>query len=145
MSDISSFWDIERLVAEWREGNGDLINGDDLQTAMIISLFTDRVARDDDDIDGADRRGWWGDMGEDYNIGSRLWLLRRQKLTQAVAQKAEDYAREALQWLISDGVVSSFTIATQIVYPRRLNMVIRYQRPGNGDRTDMRFFWVWEQ
>ncbi|WP_213977480.1 phage GP46 family protein, partial [Serratia marcescens] len=82
MSDISSFWDIERLVAEWREGNGDLINGDDLQTAMIISLFTDRVARDDDDIDGEDRRGWWGDMGEDHNIGSRLWLLRRQKLTQ---------------------------------------------------------------
>lgn len=145
MSDISSFWDIERLVAEWREGCGDLINGDDLQTAMIISLFTDRVARDDDDIDGEDRRGWWGDMGEEHNIGSRLWLLRRQKLTQDVAQKAEDYAREALQWLISDGVVSSFTIATQIVYPRRLNMVIRYQRPGNGDRTDMRFFWVWEQ
>ncbi|MEL5644722.1 phage GP46 family protein [Serratia bockelmannii] len=145
MSDISSFWDIERLVAEWREGRGDLINGDDLQTAMIISLFTDRVARDDDDIDGEDRRGWWGDMGEDHKIGSRLWLLRRQKLTQDVAQKAEDYAREALQWLISDGVVSSFTIATQIVYPRRLNMVIRYQRPGNGDRTDMRFFWVWEQ
>ncbi|HGM5387486.1 hypothetical protein FBF90_05100 [Serratia marcescens] len=145
MSDISSFWDIERLVAEWREGRGDLINGDDLQTAMIISLFTDRVARDDDDIDGEDRRGWWGDMGEEHNIGSRLWLLRRQKLTQDVAQKAEDYAREALQWLISDGVVSSFTIATQIVYPRRLNMVIRYQRPGNGDGTDMRFFWVWEQ
>lgn len=145
MSDISSFWDIERLVAEWREGRGDLINGDDLQTAMIISLFTDRVARDDDDIDGEDRRGWWGDMGEEHNIGSRLWLLRRQKLTQDVAQKAEDYSREALQWLISDGVVSSFTIATQIVYPRRLNMVIRYQRPGNGDRTDMRFFWVWEQ
>lgn len=145
MSDISSFWDIERLVAEWREGRGDLINGDDLQTAMIISLFTDRVARDDDDIDGEDRRGWWGDMGEEHSIGSRLWLLRRQKLTQDVAQKAEDYAREALQWLISDGVVSSFTIATQIVYPRRLNMVIRYQRPGNGDGTDMRFFWVWEQ
>jgi len=145
MSDISSFWDIERLVADWREGNGDLINSDDLQTAMIISLFTDRVARDDDDIDGNDRRGWWGDMGEEYNIGSRLWLLRRQKLTQTVAQKAEDYAREALQWLISDGVVSSFAIATRIVYPRRLNMVIRYQRPGSGDNTDMRFFWVWEQ
>lgn len=63
MSDISSFWDIERLVAEWREGNGDLVNGDDLQTAMIISLFTDRVARDDDDIDGEDRRGWWGIWG----------------------------------------------------------------------------------
>ncbi|MBN5198777.1 phage GP46 family protein [Serratia marcescens] len=145
MSDISSFWDVERLAADWREGRGDLVSGDDLQTAIIISLFTDRVARDDDDIDGGDRRGWWGDADEENDIGSRLWLLRRQKLIQAVAQKAEDYSREALQWLVTDGVVSSFSVATQIVYPRRLNMVIRYQRPGNGNDTDMRFFWVWEQ
>lgn len=145
MSDISSFWDVESLAADWREGRGDLVSGDDLQTAIIISLFTDRVARDDDDIDGDDRRGWWGDADEENDIGSRLWLLRRQKLTQAVAQKAEDYSREALQWLVTDGVVSSFSVATQIVYPRRLNMVIRYQRPGNGNDTDMRFFWVWEQ
>jgi len=145
MSDISSFWDVESLAADWREGHGDLVNGDDLQTAIIISLFTDRVARDDDDIDGDDRRGWWGDADEENDIGSRLWLLRRQKLTQAVAQKAEDYSREALQWLVTDGVVSSYSVATQIVYPRRLNMVIRYQRPGSGNDTDMRFFWVWEQ
>lgn len=145
MSDISSFWDAERLAADWREGRGDLVSGDDLQTAIIISLFTDRVAREDDDIDGDDRRGWWGDADEENDIGSRLWLLRRQKLAQAVAQKAEDYSREALQWLVTDGVVSSFSVATQIVYPRRLNMVIRYQRPGNGNDTDMRFFWVWEQ
>jgi phage gp46-like protein len=145
MSDISSFWDVERLAADWREGRGDLVNGDDLQTAIIISLFTDRVARDDDDIDGDDRRGWWGDADSENDIGSRLWLLRRQKLTQSVAQKAEDYSREALQWLVIDGVVSSFSVATQIVYPRRLNMVIRYQRPGSGNDTDMRFFWVWEQ
>lgn len=145
MSDISSFWDVERLAADWREGRGDLIDGNDLQTAIIISLFTDRVARDDDDIDGDDRRGWWGDSGEDTDIGSRLWLLRRQKLTQKVAQKAEDYAREALQWLITDGVVSSIDAATQIVYPHRLNMVLRYRKPGSTDSTDMRFFWVWEQ
>ncbi|QNO00914.1 tail protein [Serratia phage vB_SspM_BZS1] len=145
MSDISSFWDVERLAADWREGRGDLVSGDDLQTAIIISLFTDRVARDDDDIDGDDRRGWWGDADEENDIGSRLWLLRRQKLTQSVAQKAEDYSREALQWLVDDGVVSSFSVATQIVYPRRLNMVIRYQSPGSSNDTDMRFFWVWEQ
>lgn len=145
MSDISSFWDIERLVAEWREGRGDLINGDDLQTAIIISLFTDRVARADDNTDSDDRRGWWGDSGEEMSIGSRLWLLRRQKLTTAVAQKAEDYAREALQWLISDGVVSSVEAATQIVYPRRLNMVLRYRKPDSDDSAKMQFFWVWEQ
>ncbi len=93
MSDISSFWDIERLVADWREVNGDLINGNNLQTVIIISLFTDRVAGDDDVINGDDRRGWWGDLDEEHNIGSRLWLLRRKKLDHSVAWKAEDYVR----------------------------------------------------
>ncbi|MDE1478646.1 phage GP46 family protein [Xenorhabdus bovienii] len=144
MSDITSWWDVKSIHADWRIGRGDLVTGDDLQTAMIISLFTDRQARSDDDIDGVDRRGWWGDSGADYSIGSRLWLLHRQKLTTAVALAAEDYAREALQWMLDDGVAESIDIRTQIVWPNRLNMIIRYQRPGR-DNEDVRFFWVWER
>ncbi|MGV8000574.1 phage GP46 family protein [Photorhabdus temperata subsp. temperata] len=144
MSDITSYRDVNKIHADWLVGNGDLVTGDDLQTAMIVSLFTDRQARSDDEIDGTDRRGWWGDVGSDYQIGSRLWLIRRQKLTTAVALKAEDYAREALQWMLDDGVVASVNIHTQIVYPNRLNMIIRYHRPGR-EAEDLRFFWVWEQ
>lgn len=144
-SDISSFWDVEKLKADWRTGSGDLLSGDDLQTAIIISLFTDRMARNDDDIDGSDRRGWWGDAGSDINIGSLLWLLRRQKLTPAVALKAEDYCRDAVKWLITDGAVGAIDAVTQIVYPRRLNIVMRYSPPDATDSIDMRFFWIWEQ
>ncbi|MDE9495932.1 phage GP46 family protein [Xenorhabdus bovienii] len=144
MSDITSWWDVKSIHADWRVGRGDLVTDNDLQTAMIISLFTDRQARSDDDIDGVDRRGWWGDNGADYSIGSRLWLLHRQKLTTAVALAAEDYAREALQWMLDDGVAESIDIRTQIVWLNRLNMIIRYQRPGR-DNEDVRFFWVWER
>ncbi|OTA13933.1 bacteriophage protein [Xenorhabdus vietnamensis] len=144
MSDITSWWDVKNIHADWLVGHGDLVTGNDLQTAIIISLFTDRQARADDVIDGTDRRGWWGDSGADYQIGSRLWLLHRQKLTTAVALAAEDYAREALQWMLDDGVAASVDIRTQIVWPHRLNMIIRYQRPGR-DNEDLRFFWVWER
>ncbi|MBD2781639.1 phage GP46 family protein [Xenorhabdus szentirmaii] len=144
MSDITSWWNVKNIHADWLAGRGDLLTGNDLQTAMIISLFTDRQARADDAIDGADRRGWWGDSGMDYPIGSRLWLLQRQKLTLAVALAAEDYAHEALQWMQDDGVATDIDVRTQIVWPNRLNMVIRYQRPGR-DNEDLRFFWVWEQ
>lgn len=143
--DISSFWNVDQLSADWQQGSGDLATGNALQTAIIISLFTDRVARNDDDTDGSDRRGWWGDAGSEMDIGSRLWLLRRQKLTIHVAQKAEEYAREGLNWLVADGVVSAINVATQIVYPNRLNMVINYRQSGTSDDNDMRFFWVWEQ
>lgn len=145
MSDISSFWDVDRLRADWREGQGDLVSGNDLQTAIIISLFTDLPARPDDDIDGTDRKGWWGNVGEEKAVGSLLWLLRRSKLTPAVALKAEGYCSEATSWLVSDGVVASIDVATQIIFPRRLNIFLRYQQPGATDSTDLRFFWVWEQ
>lgn len=144
MSDISSWWNADTLHADWKPGNGDLLAGDDLQSAITISLFTDRLARSDDDYDDEHRRGWWADTGTDGFIGSRLWLLRRQKLTTKVARKAEDYAREALEWLITDGVVSDIQIRTQIVWLQRLNMVIRYHRP-DADAEDLRFYWVWEK
>ncbi|WP_213993796.1 phage GP46 family protein [Sodalis sp. dw_96] len=144
MTDITTLWDGEQSIGDWQAGQGDLLSGNDLETAILISLFTDRLARADDDYDAVGRRGWWGDTGADYPIGSRLWLLRRQKLTPATAARAETYATEALQWLIDDSVVSSVTITTQIVYPRRLNMQIAFFKP-DGTSPAFKYSWVWEK
>lgn len=38
--------------------------------------------------------------------GSRLYLLRRSKLTNKTPQLARDYVREALAWMVEDGVAS---------------------------------------
>ena len=143
MTDITTSWDPENGIGDWQIGSGDLVSGSDLQTAIYISLFSDRQARADDDYDGDDRRGWWGDTGADYQMGSRIWLLRRQKLTTRVANKAIDYAVEALQWLIDDGVIASVEVNSQIVYPSRLYLTITYQKP---DLTSdsVKYFWVWE-
>ena len=43
MSDIASFWNVDEMIAVWMEGAGLLTTGFDLQTAIIISLFTDRL------------------------------------------------------------------------------------------------------
>lgn len=144
MSDIRTFWVENPQEGEWRVTAGDLASGDDLETAMIISLFTDRRARRDDDADESDRRGWWGDEDSDYDIGSRLWLLKRQKLTVSVARRAEDYTREALQWLLDDGVVGAVDIHAQIIWPSRLMVHIDYHRP-DGSSDAVRFYWVWRE
>ncbi len=84
---------------------------DPLVRAVIISLFTWRRAHDDDVLPnvGMSRMGWWGDsfpsVANDH-IGSRLWLLTRSKLTDSTAQQAQDDVKEALQWLIDDGVAA---------------------------------------
>lgn len=105
-----------------------LIVGDteaSLLRSAIISLFTWRRAQPDDPVDDDERYGWWGDSFPtvpDDRIGSRLWLLRRVKLTARTRQDAEFYAAEALQWLLDDGHVVAISILTEQVDINRLNL-----------------------
>ena len=43
-TDIKTVWDVNALLGDWQTGNGGLLEGDDLQTAILLSLFTDRIA-----------------------------------------------------------------------------------------------------
>ena len=102
---------------DWQLDTPSLEEDNGLETAIIISLFTHRRANDDDVIpDGSDnKRGYWGDAYSDIEsdlIGSRLWLLFREKDTQAVVNRARDYVIEALQWLIEDGVAHRIDVIT---------------------------------
>lgn len=93
-------------------GNGDLLREEGLETAILISLFTDRRAEKDDPLKNTgEYKGWWGDqLNEDNDkIGSRLWLLDG-KTTQQNIKLAENYIREALQWLLDDGVAVKIDI-----------------------------------
>jgi len=96
-----------------------------LLRVVIISLFTWRRAGPDDPLDDEERYGWWGDSYPSVandRIGSRLWLLRRVKLTAQTRGDAEYYAREALQWLLDDEQVSDIAITSERVAINRLNL-----------------------
>ena len=115
MSDIKSiFIDLDRGADYATDGLG-LTEDDGLESSVIISLFTDRRANADDVIpDGSkDLRGWWGDDFADVKndkIGSRLWLLSREKQLRIVLVRAQQYAEESLKWLIDDGVAESVEV-----------------------------------
>lgn len=118
MADIALVWDNTTGTADLALTSGDLQVDQGLITAVIVSLFTDRLAESGDVIpDGTtDRRGWWGDLpldsadetsGQPDRIGSRLWLLDRALQTQETLTNAERYASEALAWMVTDGVADS--------------------------------------
>lgn len=103
----------------WRDGRGELVivDGDlladtSVNTAILLSYFTDRRAEPGDELpDGStDRRGWWGDSFRNEPIGSRLWLLSREKSLPDVLNRAAAYARESVQWLINDGYVKKIVV-----------------------------------
>ncbi len=124
------------LALTYRDGLIDLdaeaVTDDSLKTAVIVSLFTDRRAEPDDEIpDGTeDRRGWWGDIYPEHDgdlIGSRLWLLDREKQLPSVLRRAETYAAEALQWLIDDGVAQTVDVSAKNPSDGVLALEIRIQ------------------
>ncbi|UHG95293.1 phage GP46 family protein [Pseudomonas sp. 7-41] len=95
--------------------------------AVVISLFTWRRAATDDPVDDDERFGWWGDSYPtiaDDRIGSRLWLLRRVKLTADTQRDAEFYAREALQWLLDDNQVLEVEVVSERADSYRLNLQV---------------------
>ena len=101
--------------------------------AVVISLFTWRRAAPDDPVDDEERFGWWGDSYPtiaDDRIGSRLWLLRRVKLTAGTQRDAEFYANEALQWLLDDGQVLEVDVLSERVDSSRLNLRVMLTIPG---------------
>lgn len=104
-----------------------LVAGDPLETAVLISLFSDRRASGDDEHDG-DRRGWWADNAS-HPIGSRLWLLHRAKTSAETVARAREYAEEALAWLVADGIASAVRVeAARVGQVLRLSVTI--ERPG---------------
>ncbi|MCB2190357.1 MAG: phage GP46 family protein [Deltaproteobacteria bacterium] len=120
MSDIATIYDDVELGGDMMVSGGALVEEVGLQTAVLISLFTDRRALDDDVLPAGTtgKRGWWGDLtlpteGDQY--GSRLWQLSREKQTAAVLRRAEEYASEALAWLVTDGVASQVTVTAEVV------------------------------
>jgi phage gp46-like protein len=149
MTDIALTWNAAEGRADLALAGGDLLLDQGLRTAVIISLFTDGLARGDDDLataiggNGEDRRGWWGDLpvgGETpRRIGSRLWLLRRAKATEGTRLRAVTMIREALAWMLQDGVVDRIEVEAVLAGtpPDRLLVTLTLRRGAVSDRFDL--------
>ncbi|MCR8931923.1 MULTISPECIES: phage GP46 family protein [unclassified Pseudomonas] len=117
-----------------------------LTRAVLVSLFTWRRALTDDPVDDEELFGWWGDSYPDIaddRIGSRLWLLRRVKLTDATQRDAEFYANEALRWLLDDGHAIAIEITSEKVDISRLNLTVILTVHG-GDRIEIKPISSWQ-
>lgn len=149
MTDLLLTWDPAEFAADLSIEANDLAADDGLETAVLLSLFTDREAAPGDVLPEGetDRRGWWGDAFptvEGDKIGSRLWLLGRAKATPDVLSRAQEYAREALEWLVEDRVALKVDVTTEFLTGNRgLGIAVEIYRPGKNDPTAFRFGRTW--
>lgn len=122
------------------EDNYRLQTDDGLATPVTISLFTDKRATPAElataGLRPDENQGWAGDSyaevdGDEW--GSLLWTLRRALRTDDTLRLAEQYASEALQWLIDDQVAETITCeARWIENTGYLELSVDIVRPGRG-------------
>ncbi len=139
----------------WKEMGADLaiedlalVRDDGLKTAVILSLFCDRRAEEDDVLPNntGDRRGWWADTYseiEDDKLGSRLWLLSREKQLPSVLARAKEYAKEALEWMVEDGVAEDVIIETWWIRTGAMGLLAKIVRP-DAPALEYKFEYLWE-
>jgi phage gp46-like protein len=160
--DISIAFDGETMSSDWLVANGDLSTDGGFASAVVVSLFSDARALPGDRLpeDPAppwdqvgqrapfpNKRGFWGDAlkpasipaGARHVTGSRLWLLEREKIVPETVARAEAYAREALSWLLDDGVASRLDVRASVFRTDWLAIEVRIWRP-----TGLAFQRVWE-
>lgn len=135
MSDFGLTWDNDLGVMDLSVEDGDIVADEGLQTAVLLSIFTDRRGDPDSELLTTNLKGWWGDQfladADDFH-GSRIW------------QDGKDSAHldEALQWMIDDGVCEDFSAQISQNGTRGDYEIIIY-RP-ESETIDFRFDRVWD-
>lgn len=144
--DIATFFDAANYRGDFAVSGGALSSEPDLQTAVLISLFTDRRAEADDSLPDQtlSLRGWWGDALSSRRIGSRLWLLSREKQLREVVNRAKEYAEEALAWLVDDGIAKRVTVHAEIVQTGMIGLAVLIER-NQAQPARFRYELAWKQ
>jgi phage gp46-like protein len=121
-----------------------VVDGYDLQSAVIVALGTDALAPVDDELpdpDATDRRGWWGDIDAEeiwqgWPVGCLLWLLQRQKITGIGAKqgstmaKADGYTRDAMRPFTERRITSRIDVLADQMAIDRIDVgVVIYRGP----------------
>lgn len=123
----------------------DLEADDGMETAVILSLFSDARAPDGTvPPDGTGNpRGWWGDVGDPdgKELGSLLWLLWREKVLPPTVARARDYCRYALRWMIEDGIAAAVNVQAERGGMYQISVGIEIIKPTG---QALRYAYLWD-
>lgn len=141
-SDIKLFF-VANGRDEWadiKKEEGDFVRDGGLETAILMSLFVDQRVREEDSETG-ETRGFWAENLIGYNMGSKLWLLDRSKITNDTLRLYEQYVKEALAWMIDENIIRDVS-AEAVRNGNRISCTMTVYRP-EGDVSRYKFYDKW--
>lgn len=122
--------------------DGDIGLTDDLFPALLVSLFTDRRAAEDEVISPLDRRGWLGNLlsgPADENWGSGIWLYEQSRLRDEDIEGVRVEGEQSLSWLVDEDIATSVEARTTARHARRQCLIDVLIRTREGDVVQQSF------
>lgn len=77
-----------------------------LESSAILSLSSEKKS--------GKEKGYWVDALSGELFGSDLWTLKRSPLNSDTLRLAEEYAKDALSWLVRQGLAKEVNVASEI-------------------------------
>ncbi len=125
-----------------RDDNRDIEQDLTLETAVMLSLFTDKP-------DEGETKGGWGGSGilknmseGSFILGSKLWLLSRDKIGNDLLIKCKEYALDSLKWLYDFKIAEDIQVEVDIKVYNEVIITIDIIRPLN-NKVSYRYYYNW--
>lgn len=148
--DIRLTYDVYDQYVDFILADRDVERDPGLETAVMITLLTDKLADEEDDLpdDSGYRGGWFGDsipVVEDYKMGTKLWLLQRAKTVSEIPARAKEYLKDGFQWMIDDEIVQAVNISVERRRDLKttLAFTLSFVKP-EGVTIFYKFYYNWE-
>lgn len=126
-------------------GGFNLLRDPGFETAVLISIFSDARAGDEDKLPDKNGtgRGWWADSLAATPIGSKLWLLERAKLVNSTTSLVQQYTADALAWLTSDEIADSVEVVAFRNGIYRIDTEVTIKKTDNS-KVFFKYFLNWQ-
>lgn len=148
MADIRLVWDEDLQILDWAWSttivNGvevtDLDTSNDIETYILICLFTDRKAEESytGDYKGGN---WYDTLDTQGSLGTRLYQLWQMPVTDKTAYEARatDFCKEGLSRAKDDGIVDDIGITCTLKSSKQLQINIEVVK--NNQTINYSYMW----
>ena len=106
----------ENGIFDFSFSDGDFNIVEGFEMALLMSVLCEQRAESSEVAAPEMRRGWWGNEAqnfEEYNIGSKLWLLYQARSTTDTLNNALTFVRDGLNWFIEDSFLSEVNVTAE--------------------------------
>ena len=120
---------------------GDFEMEDSFDTPLYYSIYGRQRASESEVPISTQREGWLGNVGADFENGSKLWLYKQARVTRTNLNNMSVEAYKSVEWLVTLGYLKD--IKTTVSY-RNGAVILEIVLYRFNSKSESKFYTIWE-